>query len=976
MKKRNKIIFILLFVMILISSISVFASNTIILLGDLNKNGSIDEEEIQVVLDKIAENKQNSKNENNIEVDVNQDGKLDASDALTLMRYKKAKEEGKTDSEWINKLQQEISFELEEEIKISIQSNNAQAQARIKGKNYGKVTYFIEDEDIATVDSKGTIKGKKVGTTLLKVKEAKANLEASCTIIVTEEKMGIQLDKTEGKIDLSKNPEMQLNATLIGKESKITWRSSNQRIATVSETGVVTGIANGEVEITARTQYGVEEKCKIVVETSPTNVMIKNQSSTTLTVNKTVKLDAIIAPDNANIDKAITWESSNPNVAVVNNQGLVQAKGIGTATITVTTANHKNSTCIITVVDNVAPKIKIESSYTGYVITGGSKVTYEINIEEDNLKSFDKSMVQLTGDLKNEAKLQVTGSGKKYTATVTVPNKQGRLGIEVSKGAAIDKSDNKNTRVKYHDMNDYVFTLNETTDENSITATVGVINSFYIKNYEFYLGDTKKIGARTTNEYTYSGLKTGSSYKIKVKVNIYKDKITDNTVSGWLEKEVKVAKNNGLEVHFINVTNNGGGDCIFIKTKNGKTIMIDTATDGTGEYINKVPIIDKYLRKDKKSKDGKNLLTASNGVVKVDYLLLTHGHPDHMSGFEGLTGIQYQKTSPGYRINTNNKINNEKIRYEFGKIILSCNVKRYKEDAETTGSNEQKNKAIYCYAKNTNKLVSVTAGNVLKIDNMILNIFNPYSREDVPSEWLGSFYNKEDEETNGIRGNIEAVSSHGEEVLIANSARNNDSIVTKLICGSRKMLLTGDAEFFTEEILLGIPAKQVSENNKEIKKGLIIHSSNGGKNKDSKTRIGYASLVYDLTHDNSNDNKYKGWTIQKLDKECKLSRLTPKDLSAQVLKKGHHASRNSTSLAFLKAVEPAKIVSTGEIANNSTIECVAAGPDYRIRKYYNKELNWKKNVFGTVTHGSFYISTDNGKKWLYTNPYESAYVNS
>ncbi len=987
MNKKRKVALILLFLILLISNISIFAVSTIILVGDINQNGKIDEEDIKVVLDQIAENKRNNKNEGLKEADINSDGKVDTVDALTLIRYKKAKEEGEENSEWIKKLEQEVTFGLGEEIQISLQSNNGQAQVRIQGNNYGKVTYSIEDESIATVDDKGLIQGIRKGSTNLKVRESKANLEATCKITVTEEEMGIELDQTEGKIDISENSKMQLQAKLIGKESKITWNSSNKRIATVNENGFVTGIANGEVTITARTEYGAEAKCKIIVETSPTNVIIKEESSTALTVNKTVKLNATIEPDNANIKNAITWESSNTKVAVVNNQGLVQAKGLGTCTITATTANNKSSTCTISVIDKTKPKIQIKSSYTGYIMTGGTTVTYEINIEEDNLKSFDTSKVKLTGDLKEEAKLKVTGSGKKYTATVTVPNKAGRLGIQVEKGAAIDQSNNESAKVKYHDRNDYVFTLNETTAEGTITATVGVINSFYIKNYDFYLGDTKKIGAKTTNEYTYTGLKTGKSYKIRVKVNVYKDKETDDTVSGWLEKEVKVEKNNGVEAHFINVTHIGkdnskkNADCIFIKTKNGKTIMIDTGTDKTNDYENQVPTIDKYLRKDKKGQNGKNLVKASNGIVKIDYLILTHEHTDHISGFEGLTGVKYKKTSPGYTINKSNKINNENIRNEIGKIVLGCNVQKYKEDAgdkEPTGDISKKRKAIYCYAKNNNKLISVTAGNVLKIDHMILNIFNPYSEEDVFDPWLSSNVDSDGEITGGIRKKAQLVGANGEMTGTTMSVKNNNSIVIKLICGAKKMLLMGDAEFYTEEILLGIPAKQVANNNKEQTGGLAIHSSNGGKNKDSKKKTTYVSLVYDLTHNNYEDkwkdNKFKGYSVKRLEEECKLSRLTQKDLSADILKKGHHGVRNSTSLPFLKAVQPSKIVSTGTTYSSSLIACVDIGPEYRIREYYNKDLNWKKNVFGTYTHGSFYIYTENGTKWLYTNPYESQYV--
>ena len=109
-------------------------------------------------------------------------------------------------------------------------------------------------------------------------------------------------------------------------------------------------------------------------------------------------------------------------------------------------------------------------------------------------------------------------------------------------------------------------------------------------------------------------------------------------------------------------------------------------------------------------------------------------------------------------------------------------------------------------------------------------------------------------------------------------------------------------------------------------------------------------------------------------------------MSAQVLKKGHHGYSQTTSLEFLKAVKPNKIVSTGIKHVGSTISCVDISVDYRIKKYYKSDnngtsegepksitaSNWKNNVFGTYTHGSFYIYTDTGTSWDYSDPYKKA----
>ena len=122
------------------------------------------------------------------------------------------------------------------------------------------------------------------------------------------------------------------------------------------------------------------------------------------------------------------------------------------------------------------------------------------------------------------------------------------------------------------------------------------------------------------------------------------------------------------------------------------------------------------------------------------------------------------------------------------------------------------------------------------------------------------------------------------------------------------------------------------------------------------------------------------------------------------MKKGHHGVANTTSIPFLNSVRPNKIVSTGESSNgnydNSIIGCVNTGPDYCIRSYYNSSYsgasgvaalnfsggqikltsnNWYYFVFGTDNisykdgndrgKGSFYIATEDGNGWDYSDPY-------
>lgn len=78
-----------------------------------------------------------------------------------------------------------------------------------------------------------------------------------------------------------------------------------------------------------------------------------NKTSTSIVIGSAETLTATVAPSNAT-NKAVTYSSSNPDVATVTNSGVVTAVSAGTATITcTTTSGNRTATCAVTVTDPV-----------------------------------------------------------------------------------------------------------------------------------------------------------------------------------------------------------------------------------------------------------------------------------------------------------------------------------------------------------------------------------------------------------------------------------------------------------------------------------------------------------------------------------------------------------------------------------------------------------------------------------------------
>lgn len=108
---------------------------------------------------------------------------------------------------------------------------------------------------------------------------------------------------------------------------KITWKSSNTKVATVNSKGVVTAKAKGTTVITASCgEY--EVSCKVTVKTPSLKL---TKTSATVKVGKTTKIAAKATPSGK-----ITYKSSNSKIATVSSKGVVKGKKKGTAKITVT----------------------------------------------------------------------------------------------------------------------------------------------------------------------------------------------------------------------------------------------------------------------------------------------------------------------------------------------------------------------------------------------------------------------------------------------------------------------------------------------------------------------------------------------------------------------------------------------------------------------------------------------------------------
>ena len=182
------------------------------------------------------------------------------------------------------------------------------------------VTFKSGNTKVATVSSKGVVKGVKAGTAVITAKVG--NATATCK--VTVKASTIKFAKASVTIYKGKTATVKATAT---PSATVNYTSSNTKVATVnSKTGVIKGIKAGTVTITAKAGT-LKTTCKVVIK-NPAFSLVK--SSATIKKGKTTTIRSKAAPAGK-----VTYTSSNKKVAAVNSKGVVKGIKKGKATITV-----------------------------------------------------------------------------------------------------------------------------------------------------------------------------------------------------------------------------------------------------------------------------------------------------------------------------------------------------------------------------------------------------------------------------------------------------------------------------------------------------------------------------------------------------------------------------------------------------------------------------------------------------------------
>lgn len=330
-----------------------------------------------------------------------------------------------------------------------------------------KVTFMSSDEKIATVNEVGRITGVSVGTAVISVSCGSVKKDVSVKIIEKKSDeipvTDIEIADHEDKLEVDKT--MTLSATVLpsdATDSKVQFKSSDEKIATVNSTGEVKGISKGNVTITISAGK-ITKKVKLTVKVSTTEIKV-DSSYLVLKPGQTHQIKATVAPSDA--PQGITYKSVDTEVVSVSSSGLITANQCGNGTIIV--QNDDTSTAIAVIVDEALDDKKEHDKLDDADIP----VNYDNEIHSGDCSVISSEMLKYYYE--NNENITIYGNG--YTIKLNggdIRNWENELytNIELQKdkdGTSFTVNNNKNLcgpiTVQFEDNNlsgKYVYLYND-----------------------------------------------------------------------------------------------------------------------------------------------------------------------------------------------------------------------------------------------------------------------------------------------------------------------------------------------------------------------------------------------------------------------------------------------------------------------------------------------------------------------------------
>ena len=317
-------------------------------------------------------------------------------------------------------------------MKKSLKLNVSVKPKTVKNK---KVTIAVSDGKDDIVRVKGdSITGTGVGETVLTIASVEnPDVALKYRVIVIQPVTRLTVNAPEKTVRVGETISLTAvctpeNATIQG----VTWKSGDERIATVDENGTVTGVKRGNVRINAVTTDGSNIRANVsirVVQQAESITLDKEEL--TVDIGKNAVLKAAVLPKNTD-NKDVTWTSSDESIATVNKQGRINGLNIGTCEILCISKSTDTVTAKAVVhVQQPVKSIKFEDAPVIFV-DDSAKLTWTVEPADATnkaitLKSGNEKILKVSEDG------TITGvqAGETYVSAVSADGSNRKARVKV-----------------------------------------------------------------------------------------------------------------------------------------------------------------------------------------------------------------------------------------------------------------------------------------------------------------------------------------------------------------------------------------------------------------------------------------------------------------------------------------------------------------------------------------------------------------
>jgi uncharacterized protein YjdB len=327
-------------------------------------------------------------------------------------------------------------------------NGTVQLTAILKDANGGDlsgrvVTWETSASGTATVSESGLVTGIAAGQATITARSEGRSGSTTVTVQPLPPSPVASVAVTPSSSTVLVNATTQLTATMSDANGTVlsgravTWQTSAAGVATVSASGLVRGVAAGQVTITA-TSEGQSGTASVTVQVQPVATIVVTPASPSIAISATVQLAATLRDANGSVltGRTVTWETSAAGTATVSGSGLVTGVAGGQATITARSEGKAGST-VVTVQAAPAPVATVDVSPTTATVAVGATTQFTATLKDANGAVLTGRTIAwsvlpagittvssaglVLGVAAGQATITATSEGKSGTALVTVP---------------------------------------------------------------------------------------------------------------------------------------------------------------------------------------------------------------------------------------------------------------------------------------------------------------------------------------------------------------------------------------------------------------------------------------------------------------------------------------------------------------------------------------------------------------------------